>query len=171
MRRGSLHLLSGTNRIGGVANDLISRLEITEDLYIAVHTQARDHIHPFRFPSAYALDERTLLVIGHGGDRYKHSWSGTIDRPLHTTKTPRRQTAIGAMDVQLDGHRPGIQVHVVRNARNGGMEGLAWIGGNRERHLLAYLHFSHICFGNRHPHPQTRDIFHFHNMPPSTLTR
>src|SRR5260370_27624896 len=103
-RRTSLRLRFGANRIGGVANDLISRLEITEDLYIAVHTQARDHIHPFRFPSAYALDERTLLVIGHGGNRYKHSWSGTIDRPLHTTKTPRTQTPIGAIDVPLHGH-------------------------------------------------------------------
>jgi hypothetical protein len=33
MRRASLHLLSGTNRICGVADDFISGLEITENLY------------------------------------------------------------------------------------------------------------------------------------------
>src|SRR5882762_5226325 len=115
MRRSSLYLLSGTNRICGVAYDLISRLEITEDLYIAVHTQARDHIHPFRFPIAYALDESALLVVGHGGDRNKHRGSSTMDGPLHTAETARRQPAIGAMHVQLNGHRTRIQLHVMRN--------------------------------------------------------
>src|SRR5258705_10963805 len=163
MRRSSLHRLSGTNRICGVADDFVSRLEITEDLYIAVHTQASDYIHPFRLPIAYSLDEGALLVIGHGGDGHKHGWSSAMDRPLHTTETAGRQTTIGAMDVQLNGHRPGIQVHVMRNARNWRMEGLTGIGRNSKRHLLAYLHFPHGCFGDGHDQSQMISIDNLHN--------
>src|SRR6266446_10875750 len=93
-RRGSLHLLSGTNRICGVADDFVSGLEVTEDLYIAAHAQTGDHIHPFRLSIAYSLDEGALLVIRHGGDRHKHSRSGAMDRPLQTTETTGRQEAI-----------------------------------------------------------------------------
>src|ERR1700730_17674268 len=116
MRRASLHLLSGTNRICGVADDFVSRLEVIEDLYIAAHTQTSDHIHPFRLRIAYSLDKGEPRAIRHGGDWHKHGWSGAMDRPLHTTETAGRQAAIGAMDVQLDWHRPGIQFHVMRNA-------------------------------------------------------
>src|SRR5260370_25686183 len=150
VRRASLHLLSGTNCVCSVADDFVSRLEITEDLYIAVHAQTSDHIHPFRLPIAYSLDEGALLVIGHCGDRHKHGWSSAMDRPLHTTETAGRQAAIGAMDIQLYGHRPGIHVHVMRNARNRLIARLTGIGRNSKRHLLAYLHFSHICFWNWH---------------------
>jgi len=44
----------------------------------------------------------------------------------------------------------GIQVHVMRNAVMGRVERLTGIGRNSKRHLLAYLHFSHICFWNWH---------------------
>src|SRR6266702_5899368 len=85
VRRASLHLLSGTNCVCAVADDFVSRLEITEDLYIAVCTQTSDHIHPFRLPIAYSLNEGALLVIGYCGNRHKHGWSSAMDRPLHTS--------------------------------------------------------------------------------------
>src|SRR5437879_5619123 len=150
VRRASLHLLSWTNGICGVADNFVSRLEITEDLYIAVGAKTSDYIHPFRLPIAYSLDEGALLVICNGRDRHKHARNSAMDRPLHATKTAGRQSAIGAMDVQLDGHRPRIQVHVLRDARNGCMERLTRMGRNSKRHLLTYLHISHICFWNRH---------------------
>src|SRR6266403_706415 len=106
MRRTSLHLLSGTNGIRGVANDFVCRLEITEDLDIAVHTQACNHISPFRLSISYSLDESALLVIGHGGNRHKHGWSRAMDRPLHRTETAGRQAAILALNIQLNGHGP-----------------------------------------------------------------
>src|SRR6266481_20470 len=90
MRRASLHLLSGTNRVCGIADDFISRLEITEHFYVSAHTQTGDHIHPFRLPIVYALDEGTLLIIGYSGDRHKHRWSTAMDRPFHTAVTARR---------------------------------------------------------------------------------
>src|SRR5260370_19350286 len=115
MQRGGIHLLPGTNRVCCVTDDFVSRLEITEDLYIAVCTQTSGHIHPFRLPIAYSLNEGALLVIGYCGNRHKHGWSSTIDRPLHTSETAGGQPAIGAIDIQFDGHRPGIQVHLMRN--------------------------------------------------------
>src|SRR5882757_10993741 len=113
MRRASLYVLSGTNGIRGVANDFLCRLEISEDLDIAVHTQTCNHIYPFRLPISYSLDESALLVIGHGRNRHKHGWSRAMDRPLHRTETARRQAAILAPNIQLNGHRPGIRVHVM----------------------------------------------------------
>jgi hypothetical protein len=139
MRRTGLHLLSGTNRICGVANDFVCRREITEDLDTAVHTQTCDHIHPFRLPISYSLDEGALLVIGHGGNRHKHSWSSAMDRPLHRTETARRQAPILALNVQLNGHRPGIRVHVMRNPRNGCVERLSGISRNAKHYLLTRL--------------------------------
>src|SRR6266478_2742522 len=88
-RRASLHLLSGTNRICGVADDFVSGLEVTEDLYIAAHTQTGDHIDPFRLSIAYSLDEGALLVIRDGGDGHKRCWSSAMDRPFHTAVTAR----------------------------------------------------------------------------------
>src|SRR5258708_13301769 len=84
MRRASLHLLSGANRIGGVADDFVSRLEVTEDLYIAAHTQTGDHIHPFRLPIAYALHEGAFLLFRHRGARNEHGYSGAMDGPFDT---------------------------------------------------------------------------------------
>src|SRR5450759_93662 len=162
MRRTSLHLLSRANRICCAADDFISSLEVTEDLYIAVRTQTSDHIHPFRLPVTYSLDEGALLVIGHGGGRHKHGWSSAMDRPVHTTEAARRQAAIGAMDIQLDGHGPGIRVHVMRNARNRCMERLSRISRNSKLHLLACLHFSHICFWNWDNQPQVTAIHNLH---------
>src|SRR5260370_41818570 len=75
MRRARLHLLSGTNRICGVADDFVSRLEITEDLYIAVHTQTGNHIHPFRLPVAYSLDEGARSEERRVGKECRSRWS------------------------------------------------------------------------------------------------
>ena len=90
MRRGSLHLLSGTNRICGIAYDLVSRLKVTEDLYVAAHAQTRDDIQPFYFSIAHSFDEGPLLVTRHGGDRHKHGRSSAMDRPLHIAEASRR---------------------------------------------------------------------------------
>src|SRR5713101_920352 len=143
MRRGSLHLLPRTNRICGVSDDFVSNLKISEDLYIAVYTQTSDHIHPFRLPITYSLNEGALLIVSHSRDWNEHRWSSAMDRPLHIAEAARRQAAIGAMDVQLDGHSSGIQVHSMSDARNGRMKSLTRIGGDGESHLLAHLHFSH----------------------------
>ena len=72
MRRASLHLLSWTNRVCGIADHFISWFEITEDFYIGAHAQTGNNIDPFRLSVAYSLYEGTLLVIGHSGDRHKH---------------------------------------------------------------------------------------------------
>src|SRR6185437_961502 len=108
MWQGSLHLLSRTNRVCGIADDLVFWLKVTEDLYIAAYAQARDNIHPFRFPIAHSFDESTLLIVRYGGDRYKHGRSSTVNRPLHVAEIAGRKAAIGAMDVQFDRHRPRI---------------------------------------------------------------
>ena len=67
------------------------------------------------------------------------------------------------MDVQFDRHCPTTQFHVVRDARNGGMEGFPGTGGDRERDLLAGLHFSHVSFGHGNDESQMIGIHNLHN--------
>jgi hypothetical protein len=67
-RRASLHTEFGTNRIRGVADQFISKLEITKDRDVAVNTQACNYVHPFGLPITYALYKSALLVVGHGGE-------------------------------------------------------------------------------------------------------
>ena len=86
-----------------------------------------------------------------------------MDWPLHTAETAGRQAAIRAMDVQFDGHRPGIQFEVLRDARNRSVENLSGLSRNRERHLLAQLHFSDICLWNWHDQAQMTAIDDLHN--------
>jgi hypothetical protein len=74
-RRASLHTEFGTNRIRGVADQFISKLEITKDRDVAVNTQACNFVHLLGLPITYSLYKRGLLVVGHGGE-LAAKWQG-----------------------------------------------------------------------------------------------